>query len=307
MSGRLPGFKGLAFQGMGAARTGMSLNGVWRIAGTAKFIRLAARAGHGRRHAARVRAALVVGLCLGPMAVPERSLAQTPPATDPWQFEVTPYFWAAGMSGWGRIGARTPTVRFNPSFSDIWRDLDVGAMGTFEARKGRWGVLFDAMYVKLSQTSNSLRGGYLGKAKVDISQTILQLAGAYRVVDDRTVPVDVLAGLRYTYLDGELSFSQGLIQPDGPERSNNVSWVDGFAGVRARYYLTDKWSLVGYADAGTGGTKYSWQLIAGTNYDFTKSVVGKFGYRIISMKYETSQFLYDVKTSGLYLGVGIKF
>lgn len=235
------------------------------------------------------------------------ALAQASPPADTWQFEVTPYFWAAGMSGWGRIGARTPTVKFDTSFSDVWRNLDVGAMGTIEARKGRWGVLFDAMYVKLGQDSEPLAGGELGTAKLKVSQTILQLASAYRVVDDRVMPIDVLGGARYTYLDGELSFSRSPRLPNGIDRSNNVSWVDGFLGVRARYYLTDKWSVLGYADAGTGGTKYSWQLIAGTNYDFTKSVVGKFGYRIISMKYESNNFLYQVKTEGLYLGVGMKF
>jgi opacity protein-like surface antigen len=241
-----------------------------------------------------------------PIVGPTSALAQADPSADTWQFEVTPYFWAAGMKGWGRIGSRTPTVKFDASFSDVWRNLDVGAMGTIEARKGRWGVLFDAMYVKVGQEGDPLRGD-LGTAKLDVSQTILQLAGAYRVVDDPVMPIDVLGGVRYTYLDSDLSFSRSRLLPNGVDRSNNVSWTDGFLGVRGRYYLTDKWSVLGYADAGTGGTKYSWQLIAGTNYDFTKSVVGKFGYRIISMKYESNNFLYQVKTEGLYLGVGIKF
>jgi hypothetical protein len=38
-----------------------------------------------------------------------------------------------------------------------------------------------------------------------------------------------------------------------------VNWTDGFAGVRASYVFSDKWSVVGYADAGAGDTKYSWQ------------------------------------------------
>lgn len=235
------------------------------------------------------------------------AFAQATPASDSWQFEATPYFWAAGMSGWGRIGSRTPTAKFDASFSDVWRNLDFGAMGTFEARKKRWGILFDSMYVKLGQTSDPLPGGNLGTAKLRVSQTILQLAGAYRVFDSRVTPIDVLAGVRYTYLDSELSFSEGALLPRGSSRSNNVSWTDGFVGVRGAYALTDKWSLVGYADVGTGGTKYSWQLIGGTNYNFSKSVVGKVGYRIISMKYESENFLYNVKTAGFFMGVGIKF
>jgi opacity protein-like surface antigen len=238
---------------------------------------------------------------------PTMSSTLITPAADAWQFEATPYFWAAGMSGWGRIGSRTPTVKFDPSFSDIWKNLDFGAMGSFEARKGRWGILFDSIYVKLGQESDPLLRGDLGTAKLKVSQTILQLAGAYRVYDSPVTPIDVLAGVRYTYLDSDLSFSKSRLLPDGTDRSNHVDWTDGFVGVRGAYYLTDKWSLIGYADVGGGGTDYSWQLAAGTNYEFTKSLVGKLGYRIISMKYETSNFLYDVKTEGVYIGLGIRF
>jgi opacity protein-like surface antigen len=248
---------------------------------------------------------LTIAICTSVVAAP--AFAQTTLPSDSWQFEATPYFWAAGMSGWGRIGSRTPTAKFDASFSDVWKNLDFGAMGAFEARKGRWGILFDSIYVKLGQTSDPLLGGDLGTAKLKVSQTILQVAGAYRVLDSQVTPIDVLAGLRYTYLDSDLSFSQSPLLPAGSSRSNNVSWTDGFVGVRGAYALTDKWSLVGYADVGTGGTKYSWQLIAGTNYNFSKSVVGKIGYRIISMNYESENFLYDVKTAGAFMGVGIKF
>lgn len=235
------------------------------------------------------------------------AFAQTTAPADAWQFEATPYFWAAGMNGWGRIGSRTPTAKLETSFSDVWRNLDFGAMGTFEARKGRWGILFDSIYVKLGQTSDPLLGGDLGTAKLDVSQTILQLAGAYRVIESHVAPIDVLAGARYTSVSGDLSFSRSPLLPAGSSRSDNVNWTDGFVGVRGTYALTDKWSLIGYADAGTGGTKYSWQLIGGTNYDFSKSLVGKIGYRIISMKYESPDFLYQLKTQGMYVGLGIKF
>jgi opacity protein-like surface antigen len=248
---------------------------------------------------------LAIAICTSGLAAP--AFAQAAPAADSWQFEATPYFWAAGMSGWGRLGSRTPTVKLDPSFSDIWRNLDFGAMGTFEARKGRWGILFDSIYVKLGKTSGTLPRDNPGTAKLQVSQTILQLAGAYRVLDSPATPVDILAGARYTYLDGDLSFSGGPLLPQGSSRSNNASWTDGFVGVRGAYALTDKWSLIGYADVGTGGSKYSWQLIGGANYDFSESVVGKVGYRIISMKYESENFLYNMKTAGVFVGVGIKF
>jgi hypothetical protein len=230
------------------------------------------------------------------------------PSNDTWQFEATPYLWAAGMNGWTRLGARTPTAKIDPSFSDVWRNLDVGAMASFEARKGRWGIIFDSVYVKLSANSQPLPGGVLGSANVGLKQAIVQLAGEYRVLDSAVTPVDVLAGARYTYLYGDLSFSNGAVLPGrGGGLSNSTSWTDGIVGVRGTWIMTDKWSLTGYADAGAGGTKHSWQFLTSANYSFTKSIVARVGYRIISMDYEKTDFLYNVKTSGVFAGVGIKF
>jgi opacity protein-like surface antigen len=229
------------------------------------------------------------------------------PSADAWQFEATPYLWAAGMSGWSRVGARTPTANIDVGFSDVWKALNFGAMGSFEARKGRWGIILDGIYVNLSKTSDPLLNGQLGTVRLKMAQTIFEAAGAYRVLDSPVTPVDVLAGVRYTYLHGDLSYSGGPLLPNGASRDNSTSWTDGFIGVRASYAFSEKWSIFGYADAGTGGTKHSWQLIAGADYNFTKSIAAKVGYRIISMDYEQPNFLYNIKTEGFFTGVSIKF
>lgn len=228
------------------------------------------------------------------------------PATGDWQFEATPYFWAAGLNGWTRIGARTPTVKIDPSFSDVWRNLDFGAMGSFEARNGRWAAIFDSVYVKVSATSDPLLGG-TSTAQVGLKEAILQLAGAYRVFDSAVVPIDVVAGVRYAYLYGDLSLSKGAIIPGGSGRHDSVNWTDGFVGIRAAYRFSERWSLIGYADAGAGGTKHSWQFISSVNFNISKRFVARFGYRIIGMDYENTNFLYNVKTSGMFAGVGVRF
>jgi opacity protein-like surface antigen len=50
-----------------------------------------------------------------------------------------------------------------------------------------------------------------------------------------------------------------------------------------------------------------WQLIAGANYDFKENMSAKFGYRIVRMDFEEPDFLYNMKTSGVYVGLGILF
>ncbi|MFM0220166.1 hypothetical protein [Paraburkholderia caledonica] len=251
-----------------------------------------------------LRRTLVISSCVAYAPLFAQAQTATP---DAWQFELTPYLWAAGFSGWSRVGERTPTVKFDANFSDVWRNLDIGAMGNFEARKGRWAIVFDAIYVKLSRTSGPLLGGELGTAKLTGDETILQLAGAYRALDSPVTPVDMLVGVRFTDLYAQLSFSQSTLLPNGPSRSDSKNWTDGFVGVRAAYVFSEKWSVVGYADAGTGGTKYSWQLYGGVNYNFSKTIVGKLGYRVLTQNYDKTDFLYNVRTSGVFAGVGIKF
>ncbi|WP_147440747.1 hypothetical protein [Paraburkholderia sp. RAU2J] len=140
-------------------------------------------------------------------------LAQAVPSEDAWQFEATPYLWAAGLSGWGRLGARTPTTNIDASFSDVWKNLDFGVMGAFEARRGRWALIFDSVYVDLSKTSDPLAGGALGTVRFKVKEAIFQLAGAYRVLDNPVTPVDVLVGARYTNLHVDASFSQSPLLP----------------------------------------------------------------------------------------------
>ncbi|MGZ3528529.1 MAG: hypothetical protein ACXVAO_12600 [Vulcanimicrobiaceae bacterium] len=224
-----------------------------------------------------------------------------------WQYEATPYLWAAGVSGTTRVGSRLPEVNVDASFSDITKNLSGGLMGALEARKDRWGVLFDLIYIKLSKDSRPLLGGRLGIASADFTESIFQLAGAYRVSDSITTPVDVLAGVRYTNLDADLSLSSSPLLPSGASRSGSVNWTDGFVGVRIGQQLTDRWALVGYADIGGGGTKKSWQYIVGANYCYSDKMTGKFGYRALSMDYDKPEFLYNMKTAGVYAGLGIKF
>jgi opacity protein-like surface antigen len=246
---------------------------------------------------------VLLGLAAG---LPSAAIADTPPGSG-WQFEATPYLWVAGFSGWSRVGTRTPTANLDASFSDVLKNLNFGGMGSFEARYGRWGVVVDTIYVKVSKTSDPLLGGALGTVRLKLNETILQAAAAYRVIDSAVMPIDVLIGVRYAYVDGDLSYSGGRLLPGGRSGDQSANWTDGFLAVRGAYMFSDKWSVSAYADAGTGGTKHSWQFLSGVNYNFSKTIVAKMGYRILSMDYEQPAFLYNIKTQGPYAGVGIRF
>ena len=235
----------------------------------------------------------------------------TPPASGQTsgtgiQFEISPYVWVAGVSGTTRIGPRTP-INDDARFSDTTASLSGGFMGTFEARKDRWGALFDAFYIQFSKDSRPLLDGRLGTARAEFDETIYQLAGTYRVSEDPATAVDVLLGVRYPTSDLDLSFSPSQLIPGGASRSGKKSWTDGFVGLRIGHKLSDKWSVVGYADIGGGGTEKSWQLLAGVNYKFSDTISAKFGYRILNNDFDEQDFLHNAKLGGFYGGVGIRF
>ena len=253
--------------------------------------------------------AALLGLC-----VPITAQAAEDAASR-WQYELVPYFWAAGMKGDVQSG-NLPKTSVDMSFSDIWDNLDFGAMGTFEGRKGRWGFLFDAIYMKISSSATSSRTGpgpigatATAAANLKLEQTMLAAAATYRVHDGPTA-VDVVGGLRYTKIDADANINASLFGLTGyAARSGSKNWTDPYVGARVQHRVSDRWTLVGYADIGgfNVGSDLSWQALAGASYDFSNTVSGKFGYRYISADYDKNGFLYDMDSYGLYAGVGFKF
>ncbi len=240
--------------------------------------------------------------------------AQTPAATPgAWQFEVTPYLWMAGLKG-DVAGPNLPQTDVNVSFSDILNVLDFAAMGTFEARKDRWGFFVDGIYMKLSDgmTMSRAGAGPLGatltaNADVTIKQTLLSGGVAYRVLEGST-PVDVIGGLRHVKIevDGSLDVTLG---PWGRSRSpgGDKSWTDAYVGARVQYPIADRWTLTGYADAGGSSGSSTWQAAVGASYDYSKDIAFRFGYRALNLDYNKDGFLFDATMSGPYLAAAFRF
>jgi hypothetical protein len=229
-----------------------------------------------------------------------------------WQYEATPYLWFPGTKGHARIGT-SPQIQIDQSPSEALRQLDLGLMGTFEARNDRWAMVFDGFHVRLSDggTVSQIVSGapVVANGDVGIRQTILSAAGYYRVSDGATA-VDLVSGARYVKLrmDAELSvLSQGqLLLTRNPVYSE--SWVDPFLGVRVIAPLAPRWSLQGYADVGGFGlgSDNTWQLQAGATYEWGRTLSTTLGYRALHLKYKDSGFHANLDFQGVYVGLGIK-
>ena len=140
-------------------------------------------------------------------------------SSNDWTFVLEPYAWAPGL--YGQIGLKElPVAQVNQSPIDILKTLDWGFFARGEVRKGRWGLLGDGFFAQFSTSSDPGAGLYKNITTLS-QQSMVSLALAARVLDDRRFFVDVYAGGRYTYLgasaDAEIdrggveALSEGII------------------------------------------------------------------------------------------------
>ncbi|MBI5040591.1 MAG: hypothetical protein HZB57_05150 [Gammaproteobacteria bacterium] len=235
--------------------------------------------------------------------------------SDAWQYEVTPYFLAAGMEG--TVGVRGVTSDVDVSFNDIMDSFDQGFMGFFSARKGPWSYSLEAVYMKLEDAgSKSVTGPFgnvsvSGALQVTSKMYIYQGTVGYRVLDGTTT-VDAIGALRYTKLEADMDVTitttPAIVFPGGTRSAGgSVSWTDAVVGAVVHHPVSDNVSLLGYVDVGGGGSDLTYQLIAGANWEFNKGYTAKVGYRYLDWDYEEDGTVWDIAASGPYLGLGIAF
>jgi hypothetical protein len=228
--------------------------------------------------------------------------APLPPAEDPWEFELIPYMWMPDLSGTVGIGGLTSAV--DVKFEDILDNLDMVLSGAFGARKGRFGMVADFMYLEVSPSFDT-PGPVFSRGDLRLKQTMLDLRGTYRVVETSSTFLDLSLGARYMNVDLDLTFRPGL----APKTSANgdEGWWDAVGGVRGQYAFTDRWFLTYSADIGGGGSNLTWQAMAGVGYRFTDNVHLTAAYRYLDYDYSSGDFEYDLVTQGIGLGLGFRW
>ena len=236
------------------------------------------------------------------------SLAQSPGSggkgPDEWQFTLAPYLMVPWMNGETAVRGKEVEVDVGPS--QIFSNLQFGVMGYFEARKSKWGVGVDAVYMALGATVDRVPLlGDRATADVDFNQ------GAYTFMGLRQLnsKVDFLAGARWNVLQGRI----GLKGPLQTTVEETKQWVDPIVGLKLRQSLGGRWSFTMEGDIGGfgAGSKFAWQLFPTLGVDVGKRATLKVGYRVLSMDYENGSgatlFKYDVVTQAFVLGAAFHF
>lgn len=228
-------------------------------------------------------------------------LAQSPSNSgkdsNEWKYTLSPYLMLPWMDG--KTAVRGREVDINVAPSEILSNLQFGAMGAFEARKAKWAVGVDAIYMALGTTIDK------PPADIDFNQGAYTFTGL-RQLNDK---VDFVFGARWNVLQGRLGF-KGPLQTTVED---NKQWVDPIVGLKLRQPLGGKWHFTLQGDVGGfgAGSDFAWHLFPAVGVDVGKRTTLGIGYRVLGSDYKTGSqtnlFKYDVITQAFVLGAAFYF
>jgi hypothetical protein len=255
--------------------------------------------------------------------------AQSAAPADQWTFSITPYLWLPNVNGTLKYNippgaGGSPEVETGPN--DYLQNLQAVIMLSGEARRGRWSVFTDIIYISFGDEESSVKAIDFGSSLVSSSLNLATssslrgtswtLGAGYAVQTGNAVTLDVFGGLRYFDLSASTSWQleydvngPGGVPPfpkaGGISRQKDL-W-DGIVGVRGRVPLgISDWSIPYYLDIGTGSSSLTYQWMLGIAYSFKWGGV-TLAYRDLYFDQKDDKFIQDLRFSGPALGVTFRF
>jgi hypothetical protein len=253
------------------------------------------------------RLALAVAIALATTVLPTWAQDRPTAAMDgQWHFNLAPYMWMSGVNGDVSV-ANLPPVAVDASFSDILDNFDIGLLGRFEARKDRFGLGVDFVWMNLELPAAQTQ---VADFNVDLRQLVAEGIGFYRVASggraDNPAHLDVLAGIRYTTARTRLKAESA----GGGEASGDfqdLDWVDALAGFKGRAPLGSKLAFLGRIDIAGFGSDLTWNLegdlafLASTHW-----TVGA-GWRYMDIDYDSGEGIERKQLQLAYSGPRVWF
>jgi hypothetical protein len=217
----------------------------------------------------------------------------TASAQEGWQWSAEIYGWLPTLSATSQSGYEADI-----EIDTILEDLNFGFMGNIAAKKDRWTLFADLLYMKLSHSTNGTLE--LGGAVIDdelavgLRASITTLGFGYEIAGAPTYNVNVLGGARYLWLQMEVDASVGPVR-GGIEGTE--TYLDAIVGLQGRVDLNDTWYLSGYADVGTGQSDLTWQALAAVGYRFDRFDLVA-GYRYLDYEFRDDEPLASMRVYG---------
>jgi hypothetical protein len=244
-------------------------------------------------------------------------------AADDWSFSLTPYIWLPTVSGQLKFNippgdAGSPNVESGPN--SYLENLDFALMLAGEARKGRWSLLGDLIYLDFAGSNGKTMSVNLPDGSIvpvvdagtttSLKGALITLAPGYSVYSTPKANMDVFAGVRYLTIQAKADWSitgpVGAFPETGSIVQDNDFW-DGIIGVRGRTKLGEgRWSVPYYLDVGAGTSYFTWQAILALSYSFSWGDI-TLAYRYLMYDASADNLLQNFSFSGPALGASFHF
>jgi hypothetical protein len=182
------------------------------------------------------------------------------------------------------------------SASDIFSNLQFGAMGLVVARKGKWGLGGAAIWMALGSTVRN--------TNVDFNQGAFAAYGLRRLGS----AADLMVGMRVNTLQGQLKSNTLAF-----DVSQDKTWVDPLVGLTLRSPGEHRLHAQVYTEIGGFGvgSDLEWQIFPTLGVKISDRFSLEVGYRWLDIDYESGdgaeRFAYDVLTQGPIGGLAFRF
>jgi hypothetical protein len=250
--------------------------------------------------------------------------------SDKWQFSVQPYAWLPTLDADMKFSAPngssgSPSVSIEPD--DYLDNLELAAITTIMARKGKWSFSADFIYMKLSTSESAVKSvDFLGSrvstnldigSDVEMKNFISTFGGGYQIIDNHWLKMDVFAGARYLWIESQVDWrlSGDISGPNagqtfsrsGSQTESDDLW-NGVGGVKGSIILgKSNWFIPFEADVGAGDSDLTWQVFSALGYSFNNRFDAMFGFRQMEFEQDEDELIQDLRLSGPVLGIRFRF
>lgn len=226
------------------------------------------------------------------------------PTSDEWEFSGTIYLWATAFGGEVKRGGD-----IDITFDDVLQNLDGAFLGAIEARKDKWVLNTDIIYLKVSASDSGLLRPAAGDValggSIELDSWVITPSLGYNLINSKTGTLDAFVGARYLSLDSTVKLSStGPLGGRYTKIDPSENYTDGIVGVRGKLNLEGNWSLPYYIDAGSGDSETTWQTYGGIDYHMDNTNLF-FGYRYL--EWDLGDAIDTLNVSGPIVGVKYTF
>jgi len=265
-------------------------------------------------------------LALAAALVAPAAAAQDWTAGD-WKFRAQIYGWFPSVSSETTFPAASGGGSTSLDLGNYMDNLRFAFMGSLEARKGKFGLLTDYIYLDFDSETGASRDlsftGPLGAVSIPADayagvNTRLRgwawsLVGTYALVEKPDYEMHALGGVRLlkinTTVDWNFQGNVGTLPPFARSGAYTVKddvW-DAVIGAKGLWrFGGGKWFVPYYVDIGTGQSDLTWQAMGGVGYSFSwGEIIG--AYRHLDYKFGQDTGMKALTFSGPAIAVGFRW